>query len=122
MSDIVCWTDIPVLELDRAIKFYSTVLGQPVLLEAGPGFDYALLPHTESGVSGCLYKSEGEYPSLSGPLVYFSVEGRLDASIDAVTPNGGKILESKHPIGPHGYRAVVVDSEGNRIALHSQVP
>ena len=122
MTDVVCWTDIPVLELDRAVKFYSKVLGQPVTLESGQGFEYALLPHADSGVSGCLFRSRDEHPSLSGPLVYFSVEGRLDASIDAVTLNGGKILESKHPIGPHGYRAVVVDSEGNRIALHSQVP
>jgi len=122
MNDVVCWTDIPVLELDRAVKFYSMVLGQPVTLESGQGFEYALLPNSESGVSGCLYQSPDEHPSLSGPLIYFSVEGRLDASLNAVTPYGGKILEAKHPIGPHGYRAVVVDSEGNRIALHSQVP
>jgi len=122
MNDVVCWTDIPVLELDRAVRFYAKVLGQQVTIESGQDFQFALLPHADSGVSGCLFKGEGEYPSLSGPLVYFSVEGRLDASIDAVTPYGGKILEAKHPIGPHGYRAVVVDSEGNRIALHSQVP
>src|SRR5450631_4434082 len=99
MTDVLCWTDIPVLELDRAVKFYSMVLGQPVTLESGQGFEYALLPHSDCGVSGCLYQSAGEHPSLSGPLVYFSVEGRLDASLNAVTPYGGKILEAKHPIG-----------------------
>jgi len=46
-------------------------------------------------------------------------KGRLDAAITDVEKNGGKILKSKHQIGPHGFRAVVLDSEGNRIALHS---
>jgi len=43
----------------------------------------------------------------------------LDDAIAAVVPNGGKIIESKHPIGPFGFRAIVIDSEGNRVALHS---
>jgi hypothetical protein len=42
---------------------------------------------------------------------------RADA---AVVPNGGKVLQPKHPIGPHGFRAVILDSEGNRVALHSR--
>jgi predicted enzyme related to lactoylglutathione lyase len=43
----------------------------------------------------------------------------LDEAIAAVEPNGGKIVEPKHPIGPFGFRAVIIDSEGNRVALHS---
>jgi predicted enzyme related to lactoylglutathione lyase len=47
------------------------------------------------------------------------VEGRLDDAVKAVRGNGGKVLQKKQQIGPHGFRAVIVDSEGNRIALHS---
>jgi hypothetical protein len=58
-------------------------------------------------------------PSQHGPLLYFNCQGRLDEAVAAVEPNAGKVLQPKHPIGPYGFRAVVLDSEGNRIALHS---
>jgi predicted enzyme related to lactoylglutathione lyase len=52
-------------------------------------------------------------------MIYLNANGRLDEAIGAVASNGGKILKPKHPIGPFGFRAVVIDSEGNRVALHS---
>jgi hypothetical protein len=58
-------------------------------------------------------------PSQIGPLIYLSVEGCLNDAVKAARANGGKVLQDKHQIGPHGFRAIVVDSEGNRIALHS---
>ena len=119
----VVWCDIPVKDLDRAIRFYSAVLGAPVKKEQCEGMSFGLLPHAEEhGVSGCLTtggegnKSE---PSQTGPLLYFNCQGRLDKAAAAVEPNGGKVLQPQHPIGPYGFRAVVLDSEGNRIALHS---
>jgi predicted enzyme related to lactoylglutathione lyase len=48
-----------------------------------------------------------------------NAEARLVEAIAAVEPFGGKVLKPKHPIGPYGFRAVVLDSEGNRVALHS---
>jgi predicted enzyme related to lactoylglutathione lyase len=67
-----------------------------------------------------LCKGEEHVPSHHGPLVYLSVDGRLDAAEQSVTAAKGKVLRPKHPIGPHGFRAIIEDSEGNRIALHSQ--
>jgi predicted enzyme related to lactoylglutathione lyase len=58
-------------------------------------------------------------PSTQGPLIYLNCAGRLEAAETAVVPNGGKVLEPGHQIGPYGHRAVVLDSEGNRVALHS---
>jgi hypothetical protein len=115
-----CWADIPVTNLDRSIKFYSAVLGSPVKKEAAPGMEFALLPHYESNVSGCLVVFNDNKPSENGPLVYFSVEGRLDDALVQVREQGGKIVKEKHQIGPHGFRAIIIDSEGNRVALHSQ--
>jgi predicted enzyme related to lactoylglutathione lyase len=114
----ICWTDIPVIDLDRAILFYSAVLGAPVTKESQPGMEFGLLPHDDN-VSGCLTLGSDNQPSLVGPLIYLSVDGRLDAAVAAVTANGGEVMQAKHQIGPYGYRAVVIDSEGNRIALHS---
>jgi predicted enzyme related to lactoylglutathione lyase len=123
-ANTLCWTDIPVTNLDRAVKFYSAVLGQEVSKFSEQGFEYGLLPHEEQSASGCLCvgsdsAGSDNKPSQNGPLIYLSVEGRLDDAAKAVTSNGAKVLQEKKQIGPHGFRAVVVDSEGNRIALHS---
>ena len=119
-GNTICWTDIPVDNLDRAIQFYSAVLGSAVVKQSMPGCDFGLLPHGNDTVSGCLVQMEDNKPSEHGPLVYLSVEGRLDDAIRAVQKGGGKVLKEKHPIGPYGFRAVIRDTEGNRIALHSE--
>jgi len=120
MSNRVVWVDIPVLELDRAIAFYSAVLGSPVTKEGGPGFVFGLLPHSGSDVGGCLYSSGNDNsPSKVGPLIYLNAEGRLEQAVRAVAAQGGQVLQAVHQIGPHGFRAIVLDSEGNRVALHA---
>jgi hypothetical protein len=118
-QNTICWADIPVTNLDRAIKFYSKVLGSEVKKEAFGDMHFGLLPHYENNVAGCLIVGKGFEPSQTGPTLYFSVEGRLDDAIVQTREQGGKVLQEKHQIGPHGFRAIVVDSEGNRIALHS---
>ncbi|HEY2986316.1 MAG TPA: VOC family protein [Candidatus Binatia bacterium] len=119
MGNQIVWVDIPVKDLERAIKFYSAVLGTPVKKEEMPGMTIGILPHQEGEVGGCLFKSETDEPSTKGPLLYLNANGRLAQAIAAVEANSGKVVQPKHPIGPYGYRAIVLDSEGNRIALHS---
>ena len=126
-ADTLCWTDIPVTNLDRAIKFYSAALGRQVRKLSEGGMEYGLLPHQEQNASGCLCiraDSGGvdNRPSANGPLIYLSVQGRLDEAVEAARANGGKVLRARQQIGEHGFRAVVIDSEGNRIALHSTTP
>jgi len=123
-TDTLCWTDIPVTNLNRAIKFYSAVLGKEVRKLSDGGTEYGLLPHEESNASGCLcVRSDSggvdNRPSANGPLIYLLVEGRLDEAVEAARTNGGKILRARQQIGQHGFRAVIIDSEGNRIALHT---
>jgi len=123
-ADTLCWTDIPVTNLDRAIKFYSAVLGKDVKKLSERGIEYGLLQHEEQNASGCLcVRSDSggvdNRPSANGPLIYLLVEGRLNEAVEAARANGGKILRARQQIGEHGFRAVVIDSEGNRIALHT---
>jgi predicted enzyme related to lactoylglutathione lyase len=119
MANQIVWCDIPVLDLDRAVKFYSAVLGEEVKKEEVPGMTIGILPHNDGEVGGCLFASNDDKPSDKGLLIYLNANGRLDDAIAAVSANGGKVLKPKHPIGPYGFRAVVMDSEGNRVALHS---
>ena len=125
-ADTLCWTDIPVTNLDRAIRFYSAVLGKEVRKLSEGRMDYGLLPHEERNASGCLcLRSDSggidNRPSPNGPLIYLSVDGRLDEAVEAARANGGRVLRDKQQIGEHGFRAVIIDSEGNRIALHTSV-
>ncbi len=118
----VVWFDLPVQDLDRAMRFYSAVLGSPTLKQEYSGMAFAVLPHEEGAVSGCLVpgtEANPNKPSDHGPLLYLNCQSRLDEAIAAVAPNGGKVLQPRHPIGPYGFRAVVLDSEGNRVALHA---
>ena len=81
--------------------------------------DIGILPHGDGEVGACLFASSEETPSEKGAMIYLNVNGRLDDAITAVASNGGKVVKPKHAIGPFGFRAVVIDSEGNRVALHS---
>lgn len=121
MSHQVVWVDIPVTHLDRAVAFYAALLAHPVTKAGGEGMVFGLLPHAESGVSGCLVETDtANAPSRSGPLIYLNADGRIRQAVDAAKANGGQVVRDVHPIGPHGFRAILIDSEGNRIAIHSQ--
>ena len=119
MANQVVWFDLPATDLDRAVRFYSAIMGVQVKKEQHGGSAIGVLPHADTDVAGCIFTGKDARPSQDGPLLYFNCQGRLDAAIVAVESNGGKILTAKHQIGAYGSRAVVLDSEGNRIALHS---
>jgi hypothetical protein len=114
------WFDIPVADLDRAAAFYRAVLEIDVQKQEFDGFAFCFLAHDE-GNGGCLVPGAEEISSTGGILVYLNVDGRIRDAIAQVEQHGGKVKEPVNSIGPHGFRAVVLDSEGNRIALHSNV-
>src|SRR6185295_1175466 len=118
MANQIVWCDIPVLDLDRAVGFYSAVLGQDVKKQEFPDMTVGVLPHNDGEVGGCLFTSQDVKPSATGVMIYLNTNGRLDSAIAAVTANGGRVVQAKHQIGLFGIRAIVIDSEGNRIALH----
>src|SRR6266850_7362159 len=88
-ADTLCWTDIPVTDLDRAINFYSAILGKKVSKESGDGVEYGLLPHEEKNSAGCLVESDDNKPSRTGPLIYLSVDGVPLETKTKVQPTGG---------------------------------
>lgn len=124
MSDLnaahnrVVWFDIPVANLDRAVAFYTAVLAVKVSkVSFGGPQEFAVIDH-DQGNGGCLVPDAAAV-GQSGVLVYLNADGRIRAAEAAVAAHGGKVLQPVHPIGPHGFRSIVLDSEGNRVALHS---
>lgn len=111
------WFDIPVVDLDRACAFYSAVLGCKVGADDFNGLKFAVIEH-QDGNGGCLAEMPDQV-SDKGLIVYFNADGRIQHAVKQAESHGGTVLEPVKAIGPHGYRALVKDSEGNRIALHS---
>lgn len=112
------WLDIPVRDLDRAMAFYQAVLNFPIR-DLRPEQSMAVIVQPQGGVSCSLIVTEGDAAQGNLPLPYFNCQRRLEHALSQVTPLGGTILQAIQPLTPFGYRAVVTDSEGNRIALHS---
>lgn len=122
MTSAVAWFEIPAVNLDRAKKFYESIFGIEMIdMDLGDEFKMTLFPVEEGGVGGALCEHPDFYhPGYQGPLVYFNASSDLQAVLDQVEPNGGKILEAKKQISDeYGYMAIFEDSEGNRVALHS---
>ncbi len=119
MPHAITWFDLPVAELNRAVAFYSAVIGQPVRIDDHGGYKVGVFPAAAGEIAGCLVVRPGYKPAGEGSLLYFNVAGRLDAAVTAVTAAGGRITKAKHQIGPWGWRVLATDTEGNAIALHA---
>lgn len=117
------WFEIPVNDLDRAIAFYRAVVGGAITKENDQGRTFAVFAGL-GGNSGSLIPvrevivAQGVH-ATTGVLLYLNVEGRLRDAVAQVRRLGAEVLEDIRPMGLHGFRAVVRDSEGNRIALHA---
>ena len=122
MANPIVWVDIPVKNLNRAMRFYSAVLDLTLKKEEFTTLSIGLVPQDQGEVGVCLfpYSEDDHQPSMHGPLVYLNCEGRLAEALEEVDTHGGRILKGRHSIGGMGWRAIVVDPEGNRIALHSR--
>src|SRR5215213_5427677 len=112
------WFDIPVADLDRAINFYRAVLGVRIDKETIGDVSLGVIEHG-GGNGGCLVLDKEEITG-GGVLLYLNVNARIRDAVSKVVPNGGSVIQDTHSIGPHGFRAIALDSEGNRIALHSE--
>ena len=119
-SNPVNWFEIPVNDLDRAKRFYETVLGVELSLNEMGDVKMAWFPMTENvpGAMGTLMKADGYTPSHDGTVVYFSVPS-IETALAKINGDGGKTLLPKTDIGEHGFIAQFEDCEGNRVALHS---
>jgi predicted enzyme related to lactoylglutathione lyase len=117
-SNPVVYFEIPVIDIDRATKFYSTVFNFKFDTTIIDNNKMALFPFTEekSGISGALAKGEIYKPTKDGVLIYFNT-ANIDETLRLANVNGGQILYPKTDNGI-GLVAEFEDTEGNRIALY----
>lgn len=124
-NNVAGWFEIPVNDMERAVKFYETVLDVKLERHLMGTSDMAWFPWAEDGLGapGSLVKNPDFYiPSIDGILIYLTAySGDLSNELARVEPAGGKVIQDKTQISAeHGYMAIVKDTEGNRIALHSR--
>lgn len=121
-SNVLNWFEIPAADISRAKTFYKTIFGLEDMNEMEMmGNQMAFFPANEGNgkVSGALVMGEGYKPTMDGALIYLNADPKMEAA-EKIEASGGKIIMPKTHISPEiGYMAVFIDSEGNRMALHS---
>jgi uncharacterized protein len=122
-KNAISWFEIPASDLSRAQKFYETIFEVSMNTLDLPNIKMRMFPLEDMvGVGGSVVDSGGFHiPSdTAGPLIYLNANPDVQYVLDKVEAAGGKILVPKTQISEEfGYMAVVLDTEGNRIGLHS---
>jgi hypothetical protein len=118
MVNAVNWFEIPAADFDRAVQFYSDILGKPLRKEVFMGTPNGFFPYEGGAVGGAVVYSEGYVPSDKGTLVYLNAHGDLDGVVGRVKAAGGKVLLAKTAIGDAGHMAIILDTEGNKVGLN----
>lgn len=123
LGNALNWFEIPVNDFDRAKKFYETIFSyqmpENVMGQARMGFLLYDFPAGKVG-GAIVYNPDFYTPSDNGSLIYLNCQPDLSIVLDRVENAGGKIIMNKTMVAPDlGFWALIKDSEGNRVALHS---
>jgi len=119
----ISWFEIPTADINRAQKFYETIFGISMITMDLPNIQMRMFPIEDPmNIGGALVYNKDFYkPSSSdGPLIYLNGNPDVQNILDKVEGAGGQVVVPKTEISPdYGHMAVLLDTEGNRIALHS---
>jgi len=124
MQNAISWFEIPTTDIDRAQNFYETIFGIALIPMDMPNIKMRMFPLDDmmTQVGGALVESGGFHiaSATDGPLIYLNANPDVQNVLDKVVEAAGSIIVPKTEISPeHGYMAVFMDTEGNRVALHS---
>tara|TARA_R110002073_G_scaffold139232_2_gene289229 strand:+ start:4509 stop:4997 length:489 start_codon:yes stop_codon:yes gene_type:complete len=112
--------EIPATDISRAVNFYQAILDINIEKMEMPGMEMGIFPYEEQMVTGVIMKGEGFKPAADGVTIYLNGGDNLQTILDKVEKNGGKILMSKTAhADENGFFALFLDTEGNRLGLHS---
>ncbi|MBL7703660.1 MAG: VOC family protein [Ferruginibacter sp.] len=124
MQNAISWFEIPTTNINRAQKFYEAIFGITMIPMDMPNIKMRMFPLDDmmTQVGGALVDSGGFHKASAtdGPLIYLNANPDVQIVLDKVAEAGGSIMVPKTEITPeYGFMAVFIDTEGNRIALHS---
>ena len=119
MSSALNWFEIPTKDLERAAAFYRAVLDAEVPIVDVGMEKLGMLPVEPGGIGGALVQREDMEPATQGTFVYLNGGEDLSVPLSRVEAAGGQSLSDKIDIGEHGFIAVFLDTEGNKVGLHS---
>ena len=124
MKHAISWFEIPSNDIERAQKFYEAIFGITMIPMDIEQLKMRLFPVEDmnTGVGGAIVHSDGFHKAslTDGPLIYLNANPDVQVILDRTESAGGKIMVPKTAISPeHGFMAVIMDTEGNRIGLHS---
>jgi hypothetical protein len=118
MQKIISWFEIPATDLERAIRFYSSVLDVPLHAQQMGEWRLAIFPYDrETATGGCLQQGRWSTPGRDGVIVYLNAGEFLDPVLARVQPAGGSVTVPKTELPNVGVWAQVFDTEGNRVGL-----
>lgn len=122
VDQYINWFEIPALDLDRAVNFYNSIFNIKMETNTMNGYSMAFFPSKFGGTGGAIICGEGSEPSEKGPLLYLNGGNHFDEILARIENSGGRILMSKQIINENaGCFALFIDSEGNKLALHSKI-
>ena len=122
MANALNWFEIPVTDFPRAKKFYETVLGSTIHeMQMGPSLmGFFPMGEDQSGVGGAIVHGDGSEPSDKGSLIYLNAGADLNDALGRIESAGGKVIVPKTMITEeYGFFALFLDTEGNKVGLHS---
>ena len=120
-TNIAVWFEIPATKFDRAVKFYHDILDVDIVEEEMGELKLGLFPHDDKkSVSGAIIYGMDFKPSKEGSIVYLNGGDNLATALSKVEDAGGKVIIPKTHLGDEiGYIAHFIDTEGNRVGIHS---
>jgi len=120
MQNLISIIEIPTSDLQRAITFYNAILAVNIEEAEMGDVKMGILPGGEGTVSVVLANGVDYKPTSDGSVIYLNGGDNLQTILDKVEPSGGKVIVPKTEISPEmGFFALFIDSEGNKLGLHS---
>jgi predicted enzyme related to lactoylglutathione lyase len=123
MKNAINWFEIPVTDFERAKKFYSVLVGEQLIDHPMPDdtMKYGVFPYETggAGIGGAIVQGEGFVPSAEGSTIYLNGGEDLKIPLSRIEMAGGTVIMPKTSIGENGFMALFMDTEGNKVALHS---
>jgi hypothetical protein len=119
VKDFISWFEIPAINFQQAVAFYNYIFNMEMEKNSESNYAMAFFP-INKGIGGAIIAGPGSTPSDTGTLIYLNAGKDLTQVLKRIEPAGGRVIMSKTLINKEsGYFALFIDSEGNKLALHS---